>query len=90
MNGSNSAAAKKLMIDEAVKLWADATTLESCVDANTYADKINNQMNVWNDIFSITWTPWNVLVNNDTLEYEILSGAYPVSYFEDIINKLLQ
>jgi hypothetical protein len=46
-------------------------------------------MNVGSEVFGITWTPWNVLVNTSTLEYEILSGAYPASYFEDIINRLL-
>jgi hypothetical protein len=30
-----------------------------------------------------------VLVNIDTLEYEILSGAYPANYFESIIDRLL-
>jgi protein-disulfide isomerase len=90
MNWSDSSAARKLLIDEAVKLWANETTLTACVDAKTYSQKIADQMNSGSDIFWITWTPWNVFINNETLEYEILSWAYPISYFEDIIDKLLK
>jgi protein-disulfide isomerase len=90
INWADGSASKKLLIDEAIKLWANESTLNACVDAKTYAQKIEDQMNTGNDIFRITWTPWNVLINNETLEYEILSWAYPTSYFEDVIDKLLQ
>jgi hypothetical protein len=88
MNWADTWAAKKFLIDEAVKLWANETTLTACVDAKTYSQKIADQMDMGSDIFWITWTPWNVLINNETLEYEILSWAYPISSFEDIIDKL--
>jgi hypothetical protein len=54
LNGNDNTAAKNLMINEAVELGANEATLTSCVDANTYSSKINNQMNVGTEIFGIT------------------------------------
>jgi hypothetical protein len=42
------------MLDEAIKLGANKTTLETCVNANTYSAKIQNQMNVGAEVFGIT------------------------------------
>jgi protein-disulfide isomerase len=41
-------------------------------------------------LFGITWTPGNVLINNNTGEYDIISWAYPTASFETIIDKLLK
>jgi hypothetical protein len=46
-------------------------------------------LNLWTEAFAITWTPWNILVNNETLEYATLSWAYPISYFIEAIDTLL-
>jgi hypothetical protein len=77
------------LLDIATWLWADETTLTACVNANTFDSKITNQMSLWTELFNVTWTPWNVLINTETLEYDILSWAYPVSSFENIIDRLL-
>ena len=39
-------------------------------------------------LFGVTGTPGNVLINNETGEYEVLSGAYPTASFEQIIDRL--
>lgn len=80
---------KSYLIDEAVALGADEDSLEECLDSDKYEDKVDSQMNVWADTFGITGTPWNILINNETGEYEVISGAYPTSAFEEIIDKLL-
>ena len=41
-------------------------------------------------LFWITGTPGNILINNTTGEYEVISWAYPTSAFEAIIDKLLK
>jgi len=79
---------KDYLIDEAVKLWADKTKLNKCLDDKTFAKKTADQMQAGTDIFGVTWTPGNVLINNETLEYEVLSGAYPAASFIEIIDKL--
>jgi protein-disulfide isomerase len=81
---------KVFMIDAAVKLGADKTKLEACVAANTYDSKVIAQMTTGQKLFSITGTPGNVLVNNATGEYEVISGAYPTDTFVAIIDKLLK
>ena len=45
-------------------------------------------MQTGTDLFGITWTPGNVLVNTETLEYEIISGAYPATAFIELIDRL--
>mgnify|MGYP001942319232 CR=1 FL=1 len=80
---------KSFLISEAVKLWANEENLNKCLDEWRYTDKVTNQMNTWNATFGVTGTPWNVLINNETWEYEVISWAYPTDAFETIIDKLL-
>jgi len=81
---------KSYLIDEAVELWASEDDLEACLDSGKYTDKVKKQMEVWTALFGITGTPGNVLINNETGEYEIISWAYPTSAFEDIIDELVK
>lgn len=79
---------KSFLIEEAVKLWADEAKINKCLEDWVYKEKVNSQMALWVEIFWISWTPWNVLVNNETWEYEIISWAYPYEAFKEIIDKL--
>jgi len=81
---------KDFLLEEAVKLWANSEDLEKCLSENKYQEKIKKQQKNGKDIFWINWTPWNVIINNETWEYEIISGAYPLKTFEDIIDGLLK
>ena len=76
--------------EEAVKLWVNKTKLETCIKNKEFSSKINSQQKFWTETFWITWTPWNVLINTETWEYEIISGAYPTSKFIEVIDKLLK
>jgi len=86
----NKKSDKEFLIDEAVKLWANKDTITKCIEEKIFADKINIQQETGTKEFWITGTPWNVLINNETWEYEIISGAYPASSFIKIIDKLLK
>lgn len=81
---------KEFLVNEAVKLWVNKSSLEKCISENKYKEKIQTQQSTWNSLFWIQWTPGNVLINTETLEYEILSWAYPTEYFTNIIDKLLK
>jgi len=81
---------KSFLIKQAVALWANEVALNKCLDDGTYIKKIKWDMEVWGKLFNITGTPGNVLVNNETGEYEVISWAYPTSSFEKIIDKLLK
>ena len=65
-------------------------TITKCIDNNTYTAKINKQQEIGAKEFNVTGTPWNVLINNKTGEYEVISGAYPTSEFIKIIDNLLK
>ncbi|MDD3646554.1 MAG: thioredoxin domain-containing protein [Candidatus Gracilibacteria bacterium] len=77
------------LVKEAVNLGADKSSLESCLDSDKYKEKIQLQQTTGANNFGITGTPGNVLINNETGEYQVISGAYPTSEFEKAIDKLL-
>ncbi|MFK7779746.1 MAG: DsbA family protein, partial [Candidatus Gracilibacteria bacterium] len=81
---------KAYLIEEAVALGASEEELNSCLDSAKYADKVKDQMATGTELFGITGTPGNVLISNETGEYEVISGAYPVDSFEKIIDGLLK
>lgn len=78
------------LTEEAIKLWANKNTFTKCVEDKTFAEKINKQQKTGTENFGVTGTPWNVLVNNETGEYAVISWAYPASSFEEIIDRLLK
>ncbi len=79
-----------LILKKAIELWVNKDNLNKCYENSKYLNKINNQMKIWNTIFWITWTPWNVIINNKTREYIIIPWAYPKDYFKSVIDKLLK
>lgn len=81
---------KSFLIDEAVKLWADESEIKDCLESGKHEDKINKQMATGGSLFGITGTPGNILVNNETGEYQVISWAYPTSSFETAIDQLLE
>ena len=77
------------MVIEAWNIGLDKDELKECIAENKYVDTINKQMKVGSDNFGITWTPWSVLINNETWEYTVISGAYPKEAFIENIDNLL-
>ncbi len=67
----------------------DKKAFDECVASKKYESKIDFAMKVWAETFGVTWTPWNILINQKTWEYAKLPWAYPVSEFEKTIDKLL-
>ncbi|MDD3302488.1 MAG: thioredoxin domain-containing protein [Candidatus Gracilibacteria bacterium] len=82
--------AKDYLIAEAIKLGANKETLEKCVTDGKFDTKIKQQLKDGSEIFGITGTPGSILINNETGEYELISGAYPFESFKVAIDKLLK
>lgn len=80
---------KDYLLAEAVKIWGDKAKIEKCLEDKTHEQKVKDQMAKGWDLFGITGTPGSILVNNETGEYDIISGAYPTASFEEIIDRLL-
>ncbi len=87
---SNENSQKEYLISEAIKLWADKVKLEKCVDEKKYDIRILEQQSLGTSTFGISWTPANILINNETWEYQILSWAYPFNEFQKVIDELLK
>lgn len=68
----------------------NTSEVDACINEWRFASKVQEHMSLWQRVFNVTWTPWNVLINNNTWEYEILPWAYPASEFERVINNLMQ
>jgi len=80
---------KNSLLTKAEELGIDTEKLKSCLSEEKYKEKIEAQMQKGVDIFGITGTPWNVLINTKTGEYTILSWAYPTDTFKEKIDLLL-
>lgn len=77
------------LVTEAGNIGLDKGDLMACIAENKYVEKINGQMKTWQENFGITWTPWNILINNTTGEYVVISWAYPKEAFIENIENLL-
>lgn len=73
----------------AVELWLPEKEFQSCLDSWKYASQVNSEISEWQG-FGITWTPWNVLINNKTGKWDTLPWAYPTASFKQKIDSLLQ
>ena len=76
------------------KLWAsiglDEDKLLSCINSGKFKSRANAEMSEGQNLFGITWTPGNVLINNKTGKWDKLPGAYPTSAFKEKIDSLLK
>ncbi len=71
-------------------IWLDEAKLLSCLETEKNKDLAFAQMKEGQSLFGITWTPWNVFINNKTGEWDKLPWAYPISAFKEKIDSLLQ
>lgn len=84
-SGDNSRSA---LLASASDLWVNQDQVESCITNWDTKELITSKMAIGTDVFGITGTPGNVLINNQTGEYSILSGAYPADSFKEAIEAL--
>lgn len=68
----------------------DKTELLSCIDSGKFTDLAKSQTNEGSSLFGITWTPWNVFINNKTWEWDKLPWAYPFESFKQKIDSLIK
>jgi len=70
-------------------IWVDKAKVKECVKSWKYTQKVKSQEQEWANLFKVTWTPGNVLLNNKTGKWTILPGAYPYGAFKQKIDDLL-
>ena len=81
---------KDFILNTVVSLWADKQKLEQCFSDKIYASKLDTQINLAKSLFSITWTPTSVFVNNETWEYEIMIWMYEYNKITSMIDNLIK
>ena len=72
----------------ATGLWVDENALQSCIDEWRYTQAVNDMMNQGNQLFWVSGTPGNVIIDRETGNYQLVSGAYPVETFVETINSM--
>ena len=87
--GNGTWFAKDNLIPLAKEIWMDEKKVQECLDSKKNIAKFDAETEEWKKL-GVSWTPWTVIINNETGEYELVSGAYPVSEFERVIDKLLK
>lgn len=70
-------------------LGGNETALRDCYDNGGNTDKLDGNLEFAATKFDIKWTPGNLLINNETWEFEVIRGAYPASEFKSAIERLL-
>ncbi len=72
------------------EIGANVQNFTQCVNSDKYAQKVKDQMAQWQNLFKVSWTPWNIVLNLKTGKRVIVSWAYPVSEFESKIKELTE
>ncbi len=76
------------LINIATGLGVDESALRACVDEGRYTQTVNDGMAQASSLFGVNGTPWNVIIDRETGNYRLVSGAYPVDEFVNAINEL--
>lgn len=90
-DGSNNGRgfSRDALVPLAKELKLDTKKFQACMDskkniARFDADTVEGRK------LGVEGTPGTVIINNKTGEYELVAGAYPVSKFNEIIDRLLE
>jgi protein-disulfide isomerase len=67
----------------------DAAKVKDCITKGTYKQKVADQM-AGGSAGGIDGTPGNVIVNNETGDMQLMSGAMPLASFTAAIDPMLQ
>lgn len=85
ISGNNSEEAMLSFISEK---GGNKDTVKACLDNGESKETVSRKFTRGQAEFGITGTPGNVILNNETGEYEVISGAYPAEKFIEVIEKM--
>ena len=72
----------------ATGLWVNESALQTCIDEWRYTQAVNDMMDQAYQLFGVNGTPGNVIIDRETGNYQLVSGAYPVETFVEAINSM--
>lgn len=76
------------IVNIVVENWVNKQSLQNCVEEWKYIQSIIDLMNLWSELW-VNWTPWSLVINNESLKYELIAWAYPIDTFVETIESLL-
>ena len=76
------------LISIATGLGTDESALRSCIDEGRYTQAVEDGMNQGSQLFGVNGTPGNVIIDRETGNYVVVSGAYPLDAFIEAVNTL--
>ena len=76
------------LLNIATELGTDSAALQTCVDEWRYTQTVTDGMNQGNELFGVNGTPGNVIIDRETGNYVLVSGAYPLDAFIEAVNTL--
>ena len=89
-NGGNGTGfSKDSLIPLAKEIGVDGKKTQECMDSKKNIARFDAETTEGRKL-GVQGTPGTVVINNETGEYELIAGAYPVSEFERVIDKLLK
>lgn len=74
----------------ATDLKLDIEKRKKCQWDETIKSRVASQFKEGQDLFSITGTPGNVILDTVSGQYKVIAWAYPVKSFEDELNKVIK
>ncbi|EKD29793.1 MAG: DsbA family oxidoreductase [uncultured bacterium (gcode 4)] len=89
-NGGNGTGfSKDALVPLAKELGLDMKKFQACYDSKATLSRFDTETSEGRKL-GVQGTPGTVVINNETGAYELIAGAYPVSEFERVIDKLLK
>ena len=73
----------------AKELWIKESKFTECISSDKFISKIIKSTQEWGQIFWVTWTPGNVIIDNEKGTFTLIAWAYPIEKFEEEINKII-
>lgn len=77
------------MIALAKEIWVKESSFKACISSDKFVSKITQNTQDWSQLFGVTGTPWNVIIDNEKWTFTLIAWAYPIEKFEEEINKIL-
>lgn len=71
------------------QLDLDDAKFNKCLEDGKYTAEVNAQTEEGRELFSVSGTPGNVIIDNETGKFVLIPGAYPVEKFEAVVKELL-
>lgn len=85
---SSGNTSKSDMLSSAEDFGVNRDALESCVNNGETKEIVKTKFEIGQSVFGVTGTPGNIILNNQTGEYHLISGAYPAEEFRRVIESL--